>query len=156
MAAWITIYLHRTPTLTPETIQAGIASADWWTLGETVNLEEDAVDAFMDSIEWSAEPLELRVPERRPVQFHVWRGERVATEIAELDERDLDVPDAVRQHLKQVTCIVALEMGWTQLETMFEVIGFEIAYWLAATCGGVILGPNDAWFDHDTHRWDPY
>jgi hypothetical protein len=39
MAAWITIYLHREPVLTPEAIQQGIAPADWWTLGEQLNLE---------------------------------------------------------------------------------------------------------------------
>jgi hypothetical protein len=157
--AWITIYLHRAPPeLTPETIQHGIGAADWWTLGEGVGLDdEDEVDAFMDSIEWSAEPLELRFPERRPIQFHVHDdAERVRVEIAELDERDLDIPDAVREHMKRVACVVALEMAWTQLETMFEVVGFEIAYWLAETCGGVILGTNDRWFDGGAHRWDPY
>jgi hypothetical protein len=29
-----------------------------------------------------------------------------------------------------------------------------VAYFLAEQHGGLIRGPNDAWFDH-AHRWDP-
>src|SRR5262249_47744188 len=109
-----------------------------------------------DKLVWSDNPLELQYEGRRPVQFHEWtEPERVRTEIAELDERDLQVPDSVREHMQSVQAIIALEMAFTQLETMFEVVAFEIAYWLCEKYRGVILGPNDEWFDHAAHRWEP-
>jgi len=158
MPAWVTIYLQRVPSdLSPEAIKAGIADADWWTLAEEFEIDEDEVDAFFEQVRWNAEPLEIQFEGRRPLQFHVWTDpDRLREEIAELDQiAGLVVPNAVREHLRAVRCIVALEVGFSQLETMFEVVAFEIAYWLAETSGGVIKGFNDAWFDHAAHRWNP-
>jgi hypothetical protein len=156
--AWITIYLQAEPRdLSTAAIREGIADADWWTLGEDLDLDDDEVDAFMAALEWHDHPLELRHEGRRPVQFHVWTDPaRLREEVDELDQIEGQlVPPSVREHLRSIRAIVALEMGFTQLETMFEVVGFEVAYWLAETYRGVIKGPSDAWFDHDTHRWDP-
>src|SRR5262249_6699977 len=128
-----------------------------WTLAEDYNIDEDDVSKFLDTLEWHDHPLELRYPDRRPIQFWVHtEPASVREQIAALDEIDLVIPDAVREHLQSVRAIVAMEMAFTQLETMFELVAFEIAYWLAETCAGVILGPNDRWYDHGAHRWQPF
>jgi hypothetical protein len=89
------------------------------------------------------------------LQFHVTLdAEGIRARVAELDE--IVVPAAVRELLRGVRQIVAIEMAHTQLDTMFEMVAFEIAYWLCETRGGVILGPHDHWFDHDTYRWKPF
>ena len=51
--------------------------------------------------------------------------------------------------------MVALELGYSHLRTMHEVVAFEIAYWLAEHYGGMILAPDGQWYDHAEHRWEP-
>lgn len=157
MPAWITTYLHRPPPeLTAEAIQQGISQADWLTLGEDVGMEPEDVKAFMAQLRWSDERLEFSVePERRPVQLYVWDDpSRVATELNEVAERG-PVPQSVQQQLSSVTGVIAIELGWSQLQTMYEVVAFEIAYWLVEQFGGVILSPDNLWYDADEHRWEP-
>lgn len=160
MPAWITTYLQQIPSgLTAESVRRGIDSADWWTLGEDVGLDSDGVDAFMAQLRWADDDddvLDFHVePERRPVQIHVWTEPgRVAEEVQELDER-VSIPSQVRRHLRDVRAVVAIELGWSQLQTMYEVVAFEVAYWLAERFGGVILSPADYWHDHADHRWNP-
>jgi hypothetical protein len=151
VAAWITIYMKsRKPVPGAATIYAELMS-DWATLAETIGLEDDEVDTFMDALVWSDEPSQVGQPNKRPLQVHVWSDpDRVRTELEELSA----VPDGVK--LDGVTTVVALEFGISQLETMLEIVGFEIAYWLAEHYDGVIKADNDAWFDHAAHRWDPY
>ena len=38
---------------------------------------------------------------------------------------------------------------------MFEVVVLEIAFWLASIGRGVIRGPDELWYDHAAHRWQP-
>jgi hypothetical protein len=154
--AWITTYLHRPPPeLTAEAIQQGISQADLLTLGEDF-MERDDVEAFLAQLRWSDEPLEFSVePERRPVQLYVWNDpSRVATELSEIAERG-PVPQSVQQQLSSVTGVIAIELGWSQLQTMYEVVAFEIAYWLVEQFGGVILSSDDLWYDAGEHRWEP-
>ncbi|MEO8839966.1 MAG: hypothetical protein ABI591_05035 [Kofleriaceae bacterium] len=157
MAAWITIYL-KSPKPVPgaAAIRDAMTLPDWWTLGESVGLEEDQVDAFLAGLVWSE--TEVGQPDKRPLQVHEWTDpDRVRSEIAELDEIAATVvPDSVRARLEGVTTIVAIEYGIGQIGTMLEVVGFEIAYWLAAHYDGVIKSDHHAWFDHDAHRGDPY
>ena len=155
MAAWVTVYMNKRMRLAgASAIKRRMPMPDWWTLGEEVGVEEEDVDAFLASLTWSDEPFEIRAKgERRPLQLHVWTSaERVREEVAELGD---DVPASVKRHLERTKMIVAIEMGFSQLETMFEVVAYEVAYWLAEQGEGVIRGANDAWFDHDAHRWDP-
>lgn len=153
MAAWITIYLRRSPgRLTTGQIQSGIAPADWRILGEGFGIEEDDVDRFMDGLVWNDEPLSFGQAEHRPVQIHTWADPaRVEEELSELE----DVPDAASERLAGTTAIVALELGISQLRTMHEAVGFEIAYWLAEAFQGLIRSPDDNWYDHDEFRWKP-
>ena len=159
MPAWITTYLQNPPApLSSDAIKKGIDAADWWTLGETVDLDEDQVDAFMGQLQWSDDPIEVNVePDRRPIQLHAWMdSDRVRTEIAELNDRPkLGIPRRVRDLLPNVQGVVAIELGWSQLQTMYEIVAFEIAYWLAEVGDGVLLSVDDQWYDHDANRWEP-
>ena len=159
MPAWITTYLRDPPAnLTPNTIATGIGAVDWLTLGEIFDLEEDQVKAFMDQLLWTDIPLGFTVePNQRHVQIHVWVDpDRVRMEIDELQQREgLVLPATVHNHLMNVRGVVAIELGWPQLRTMYEIVAFEIAYWLAEIGAGVILSPDDYWFDHDVNRYEP-
>ncbi len=153
MPAWITTYLQHEPhDLDAAAIRRGIAPADWLTLGEDFDVHADAVERFMRDLQWSDEPLQFGLPDGRPVRVRVWTGaDRVEEELSELPPQQ----GAVREHLTDTCAIVAIELGYSQLRTMHEVVAFEIAYWLAARFAGVILAPDDRWYDHDEHRWEP-
>jgi hypothetical protein len=113
---------------------------------------------LIDHLEWSDDPREIRLAGRRPLQFHVRSApDRVREAVLELDQiaGAPEVPASVRARLASIQSIIAIEMGMSQLGTMFEIVAFEVAYYLAEQYGGLIRGPNDAWFDHAAHRWDP-
>jgi hypothetical protein len=154
MAYWITIYCaDSVPAINLEEMRKGISSADWWTLGEDFDLEEDEVDAFMDHLIWTTDPLAFGLKDERPVRIHVWNDPaRIKEEIEELEDR---MPPSVAGRIGKTKSIVALELGISQVRTMNEVVGFEIAYWFSETKNGLIMGPYDSWFDHAEHRWDP-
>lgn len=154
MTSWVTIYLQDfLQDLDIEDIKLGVSSADWWALAEYFDIETNAVDDFMGTLHWKANPLGLAQKGEHPVSIHIWnKKDRIQEEIEEINE--MDVPSRVQKHLEKVKTIVAIEIEDTQLETMYEIIAFEIAYWLAETKRGLICSTDDAWFDHDENRWD--
>ena len=156
MPAWITIYLQDLPsTLEMSDVKKGVAQADWLTLAESMDIEDDDAQAFMDAVQWRKTPFEVGLEGARPLQIHLWdTADRIAEEVEEIIE-EVEVPSRVAAHLSHVKAIVALEFAIDQMGTMIEVIGFEIAYWLAETYNGLILAPEDDWFDAGDHRWDP-
>ena len=88
MPAWITIYLQAPlAELDSNVISQGIASTDWWLLGESIGITEDSVDVFMQRLHWTANSLEFTVePNQRPVQIAQWtEPERVQEAIDELE-----------------------------------------------------------------------
>ncbi|OJV16989.1 MAG: hypothetical protein BGO21_29565 [Dyadobacter sp. 50-39] len=151
----ITIYLTQNLTqLSVEEINSGISAADWWTLGEKFDIEEDAVDDFWDTLKWSDSPISFYQEGVRPVQISLYNEEkRLKEEIEETLQRNL--PNSVRKHMESVTSVVILELGISQSNTLFEIVAFEIAYWLADTKHGLILSPDGLWFDHCDNRWQP-
>lgn len=155
MPNYITIYLTEKLTqLDIEEINSGISAADWWTLAEEFDIEEEEVDDFLDSLKWSSFPISFYQDGKRPVQITVYgESERLKEEIMEIRQRKLPTP--VQNHMENVTSVVILELGFTQLNTMFEIVAFEIAYWLADTRHGLILSPHGLWFDHFDNRWQP-
>ena len=156
----MTIYLReRVTELSLVALQRALARLpDWHTLAESFEIEEAEVDAVIDHLVWSDDPLEIRLAGRRPLQFHVWSTpDRVREEVLELDQiaGTPAEPASVRAHLASIQSIIAIEMGASHLNTMFEIVAFEVAYYLAEKHRGLIRGPNDAWFDHAAHRWKP-
>ncbi len=154
MPAWITTYLQRSPQeLDADEVRKGIADADWWTLAEDFEIDSEAVDRFMAALGWQDEPLQVGLPDARPIKLHVWtESDRVEDELGELPPQQ----GPVRDHLTDTCAVVAIELGWSQLRSMHEVLAFEIAYWLAERFQGVILAPDDRWYDSGEHRWEPY
>jgi hypothetical protein len=105
-------------------------------------------------LKWSSFPISFYQDDKRPVQITVCsERERLKEEITEILQRKL--PASVQDHMKNVTSIVILELGFSQLNTMFEIVAFEVAYWLAETRHGLILSPYGLWFDHCDNRWRP-
>lgn len=105
----------------------------------------------MDSLQWRNNPLGFGQKESRPAQIHIYNDPE---EIKEMIEEVEEAPPLVK-HIASIKTIVAIEMGISQLETLYEVVAFEIAYWLAETHRGVILSPTDYWHDHDKYRFKP-
>lgn len=157
MSHWVTIYLKESPPkLTIKDLQTSISDADWWTLGEDFDIEEEAVDAFMDEITWKEDPISVGLPKERPLVIHFWQDPaRVAEELGEVRERE-GVPQAVLEHLGLVKTVVGIEMGLCHFQNMHEVLAFEIAYALAEKYSGLICDAHENWFDHDEHRWEPF
>lgn len=158
MAAWITAYLQRVPPpLSPSGLQGAIVHADWWTLGERLDLDEDEIDTFLERLRWRADPLEFGYDGARPVQIHVWTDpDRIRVQLDELEHgQDPPLPPSVRERLRSTRAVVALDLGVSQLESMLSVVAFEIAYHLAETCEGVIQGPDERWYDHTAPDCEP-
>ena len=112
MASWVTIYLKESlTTLDIKDIQQGIAPADWLSLGEDFDLEEEEVNSFMEHLQWKQNPLEIVSEDERPIQIHIWNNsKRIEEEITELD-----APIQVQKHLANIKTIVAIEFGISQL-----------------------------------------
>jgi hypothetical protein len=151
----VTVYLmDKVEVLTIDEIRSGISVADWWTLAEEFGIEESEVDDFLANMKWSADPLQFHLYDRRPVQIEVCHeGGRVAEELAEAAEGSL--PALVKAHLEQVKSVVILELGISQAKTMFEIVAYEIAYWLSESKRGVILSWDGFWYDYGDNRWRP-
>lgn len=127
MAAWITVYLQEDPPpLTAAALEDGTAAADWWTLGELLDIEEDAVDGFLDRLRWRDDPLEVGVDGERPVQIHRWSDPAWIRERVEELEQEVDppLPPSVRAHLRDVRAVVALEFGFSHVETLLESVAY--------------------------------
>ena len=154
MPSWITIYLQNEITAIDLTVaQQGVSPADWHTLGEDFDIEDDDVSEFMAKLRWDQAAMEIGIQGERPIQIHIWNEvDRIAEEISELT----DMPAPVAGHMTHVKSIVALEFGIPQARTMVEVVAFELAYWLAETQRGVIHSYTGDWYDHDEHRWQPF
>jgi len=153
MPSWITIYLQNfVSEMDAETIRNSVSDADWGTLGEHFEIDEEDVTIFIENLQWRNNPLEIGQVGLRPIQIHLYNN---AEDIKEELEELTTYPLTVGNHLKDIKTIVALELSTSQLETMFEIVAFEVAYWLAQTNRGLIQAPDSVWYDHDEHRWDP-
>ena len=51
----------------------------------------------------------------------------------------------IREHLRTIKGIVAVEPGFSQLEDMGIAFAYEIARWFAQSHNGLIRGDDDNW-----------
>lgn len=166
MAAWFTIYCSRSVDhLTAAEILSGIDGCDFRTTAEGYGIEDDeAVDRSLAHL--TLEPvaatggvrfgLTYGPSTRRPILIHVWTDPEVVEE--ELDESDelLDrlsgnSAGQIRSHLDRVVEIVAVELGWSQLEDMGVVFAGAISEYLASVGNGLIRDPYDVWWAVEDH-----
>jgi hypothetical protein len=165
MAAWITIFCKRSLAgAVPEQVRACIRDADWYSLAECSDIEDErivaaAIDHFrVEQLNMAGGELGCEVyrVHDRPTgqrQIDIWRwvgsqqvGEHVAEEMEELKGcRKVGVKE-VRAHLARVKDIVSIELGWGQLEGMAVVLAYEIGRWLAHVASGLVK-------DHEDHWW---
>jgi hypothetical protein len=90
-------------------------------------------------------------PQRRPILIHIHRDPEVITEEKDEEEELLDEAtgqgvDRVRAHLGQTVEVVAVELGWSQLEDMGVVFAWMVSEYLAVVGDGLIRDPHDVWW----------
>lgn len=161
MAAWFTVYCTRSvAAVTADDILASINTADVWTVAEGFGIEDDdAVEAACNALQIepiSDQPglrfrLSYRPPEFRPIIVHGWDdADQVQEELEEADELLEDAKGAglgrIRSHLSRVSEIVAVELGWSQMEDMGVVLASLIAEFLAGVADGLVVDPMDTWW----------
>ena len=161
MAAWFTVYCTRSlAAVRADDILASINAADVWTVAEGFGIEDDdAIEAACNALQIepiSDQPglrfrLSYRPPEFRPVIVHVW--DEVQEELEEADELLEDASGAglgrIRSHLGRVTEVVAVELGWSQMDDMGVVLASLVAEFLAGVADGLVVDPMDAWWAVD-------
>jgi hypothetical protein len=161
MAAWFTVYCSRSvDRVTVAELRAEIEGWDLPTAAEGYGIDdEDAVDRALASL--MLEPLDgpagvrFRLtygsPKRRPILIHVWSDAELVAE--ERDEAEEVLEQArgegegrIRTHLERVVEVVAVELGWTQLEDMGVVFAGMVSEHLAIVGDGLIRDPYDVWW----------
>jgi hypothetical protein len=162
MAAWLTVYCCRSVNhiKADELLTLLRNLEDPYTLAEGFGIEdEEVVDRALAHLrlESVSEPegvkfaLRYKARNTRPVYFHHWRAKkRVRVERAEALERLEGATGRnvtrVRNHIAKCVDVVALELGWNQLEDMGMVLAGQIAEFLAIEGNGLILDQNDDWW----------
>jgi hypothetical protein len=165
MAAWVTIYCKRSLAgAVPEQVRSCIDAADWHTLAEGYDVEDErVVDAALAHFRIEELPraegdldCEVYRVYYRPGgqrQIDVWRwtrpeqvAEQVAEELGELKGARRAGVKQVREHLARVKDVVSIELGWGQLGGMPVVLAYEIARHLAHAGHGWIKDHEDRWW----------
>jgi hypothetical protein len=159
MSWWITIYLSKPlDDLNAARLRDGItdrdptahAGVDYDTLAESYDVDEDLVGDAVSQLavhQVGEDPLDLEVRygSDRPIVVHRWREPaRVAEELAEAEEVR-SPPGSVLERLRQSREVIGLELGFSQLEDMGIVFGFEIARYVAQRGDGIIVDDDDQW-----------
>ena len=159
MAAWFTVYCAQpVAALTAASLRAGIEHDDYHILAESFGIDDDdAVDRALRALRVTpaVRPADvrfrLRYGSHRPLFVYITDNSvEVSTQREEsLEQFDTPtgrVPPRIRKHLDSLVAVVSVEMGWSQLDDMGIVFGCLLAEHVAATCGGIIRDPHDAWW----------
>ena len=163
MAAWLTVYCTKSVDhVTANDLLALLHNLeDPYILAEGYGIEDEetAVDRAMKHLRIepvSKEPgvkFSIRYKPRnaRPVLFHLWaQPKRVQTErdeaLEQFDDTKGRTVARIRKHLANCVEVVALELGWAQLEDMGIVLAGQIAEFLAVEGNGLIRDQNENWW----------
>jgi hypothetical protein len=173
MAWWLTVYCRKPVSgITPAQLLAGIrdedrtapAGVDYYTLAEHHDIDDQAVvDAALASLRvqgtGSGPDCEVRyLPDEdvRPIVLHCWTTpERVAEELDEAKE-GREVPPGALGRLKATKEIVAIELGFSQLEDMGIVLAYELGRYLAQKGSWILVDDDNNWMAVKDGGWvDP-
>jgi hypothetical protein len=162
MAAWLTVYCSRPVRyLTAADLLARLRDIeDVHTLAEGFGIDDDTeVDRALAQLridpvtgpDGARFRLRYRRASYRPVLVYHWTAaKRVRDECAEALEQFEGTKERnanrVRTHLAQCVAVVALELGWTQLDNMGIVFASQLAEFFAVTGTGLIRDQNDDWW----------
>jgi hypothetical protein len=161
MAAWFTVYCSRpVEHVTAAELLSQINRWDFHTAAEVYGIDDgEAVHRAIDSLKLEPDDgpggVKFRLtygrPERRPILVHVWSDQEVIEE--ERDEAEELLERAcgqgvsqIRDRLAVMVSVVAVELGWSQLDDMGLVFAGMVSEYLATVGDGVIQDPHDAWW----------
>ncbi len=160
MAAWFTVYCSRSVAqVTAAEIRSEIDRWDFATAAEAYGIDDEAVAPALDSLRLEPEDgaggvrfrLTYGRPERRPILIHVHSDPEAIAEVRDEAKKLLDGAcgqgvDRAREHLARMVEVVAVELGWTQLEDMGVVFAGMVSEYLASVGDGLIRDPYDVWW----------
>jgi len=166
MAAWFTVYCTRSVDhVTATDIRSEIDRWDFPTAAEAYGIDgEETVHQGLASLK--LEPLDgsgqvrfqLRYgpPNRRPILLHVLSDPESVKEVREEAEELLERVGGegevrIRSHLDRMVAVVALELGWSQLEDMGVVFAGRVSEYHALIGEGLIRDPYDVWWAVENH-----
>lgn len=171
MAWWFTVYCAtNVGELSPAQVLAGLrdqdptasAGVDYDTLAEGYGIDDEAAVATAVSSLRFGEASRSGVDGdlhyqpgdgARPLVLHHWTtAERVAEELEEAED-GRQIPAAAVQRLRATKAIVAVELGYSQLEDMGIVIATELVRYLVQKSGGLAVDDDDQWFDVRDGAW---
>lgn len=160
MAYWVTIFCKKSlPQIDTTELLSKITTADFTTLAEGNEMDEDLVDKqietlrfepsfspdfFMSDIHYGEED------SRRPLILHHWSEPEDIAEVLEekeewLDKQTPETATAIKEHFQEVVEIIAIELGFGQLEDAGILIADEIARYLAVVGDGIIEDGDNYW-----------
>ena len=153
MPAWITVYCKKPVSdLTGEAILEAVKDCDWWALAEDQEVDEDTVDEAVAKLRFDPreEAFHYKDEGERPLVMHIWTDPvRVKEEIGEIGD------EALAAQLEGVVAVVAIEMGFGQLQDMGAVFAIEICGWMAESKAGLVCDFNDEWYSRHEGDWVP-
>jgi len=159
MAAWIRVFCTRPVSqLSADNILEGISAADFYTEAEGLGIEDSDVEQALSflRIETLTGPsdarFELFYRPKGMRQITIWvSSEELDEELEEVLELLEDISPSqvkrVKAFLDKTIEIVALELGWSQLEDMAVVLAYEVTRYLARVGKGLVLATDDTWWE---------
>ncbi len=165
MAAWFTVYCSRSvDRVTTADILAAIESWDFHTSAEGYGIDDgEAVDRALTSLKLEPDAgggvrfrLTYDPPGRRPILIQVHSDPEVIAEVRDEAEELLDEArgqgvERIRTHLGSMVEVVAVELGWSQMEEMGVVFAAMMSEYLAIVGGGLVRDPQDVWWAVEDH-----
>jgi len=159
MPAWIAVYCQKSVAhISPDQLLAEISKADLATLAEDYNVAEEQVKPARANLHIQAAlqtkfdiyKLHYRTPEQRPVAIRrsaapATVSEEVREALERLEGKQGTAADKLRGHLGQVTEVISVELGWSQLKDMGIVLAYEVARSVAQVGEGYIRDDDGAW-----------
>ena len=152
--------------LTPADLMGAMEDTDWWILAEYHGFSEELIDPSLDSLRIEADvdekKLHLLYRSREERQVRIDRliaPGQVREEIREAIEGIADDQDGaaarVREHLRNVKCVVVLTMGISQLKDMGIAFASEIALYFADQRNGLMRDDDGKWYCSDDGAYKP-
>lgn len=165
MAACFTVYCSRSvDRVTTADILAAIESWDFRTSAEGYGIDDDeAVDRALASLKPESDAgdgvrfrLTYGPPGSRPILIQFHSDADLIAEMRDEAEELLDQArgqgvERIRTHLGSIVEVVAIELGWSQMEDMGVVFAAMMSEYLAGVGSGLVRDPQNVWWAVEEH-----